>query len=224
MKRFTGHTEPWGSFIDIKINAPEVLKKEAKRYREGTVMMGTVTDPYQPVERKYALSRSLLKGLADQSFTLHIQTKSALILRDLDILRDLSHAEIGMTIVTSDEKMRRIFEPKASPIKERFAALKRLSREGLDTFVFLGPILPHITRKSLAPLLNMIYSCGVRYIYIDKMNYIKSNLWHLSRAFKRIDPRLTALYLRLDDSYYDDLVLEIEEFCDKRGLVYQRCF
>lgn len=186
--------------------------------------MGTVTDPYQPIEKKYRLTQSLLRELMDHSFNIHIQTKSALILRDLDIFKDMSHLEIGMTITTYDEKIRKIFEPEASPIKERFSVLKKISGQGIDTFVFLGPILPYITRKTLSPLLNMVHSSGIKFLYIDKMNYIKSSLWNLSKAFKQIDPKLTSLYLNLNDTYYDDVVSEIKNFCNDKGLEYYFCF
>jgi len=224
MKRFTGHREPWGRFLDIKINAPEILKREMKKYKRGTIMMGTVTDPYQPIEEKYRLTRGLLRELMHHSFHIHIQTKSALILRDLDIFKEMPHLEIGMTITTYDEKIRRIFEPGASSIKSRVSALKEISEKGIDTFVFLGPILPYITRKTLLPLLNMILSSGIKYLYIDKMNYIKSNLGNLSKALKQIDPKLTSLYLKLNNKYYNDLILEIEHFCKDNGLEYQFCF
>src|SRR5512139_2591112 len=65
MKRFTGHREPWGDFVDVKINAPQVLKKQLRRAKRGSVLVGSVTDPYQPVEKKYGLTRGCLEALLE---------------------------------------------------------------------------------------------------------------------------------------------------------------
>lgn len=145
IKKFSGHTEPWGTFVDIKISAAEMLPVKPVRYENKSIYFSSVTDAYQPLERKVELTRKIPPKLIRFQPKITIQTKSSLILRDLDWLRQFSSCEVGFTIGTTDEKLRREIEPFASPIAERIAALKRIHDAGLPTFVFIGPILPYLT-------------------------------------------------------------------------------
>ena len=109
MKRYSGHKEPWGEFVDVKINAPEVLRKQLQRAKRGTVWISSVCDPYQPLEAKYELTRRCLKELLEKQFPVNIQTKSKLVLRDMDLLTEFKEIEVGFTITTSDEKIAETF-------------------------------------------------------------------------------------------------------------------
>ena len=167
IKRFTGHKEPWGKFVDVKVNAPEVLRKQLKRGKRGTVWISSVCDPYQPLERRYRLTRGCLQALVEKQFPVVIQTKSALVLRDVDILADFEEIEVGFTITTDDEKVARLFEPGASGISERINALKTLHQEGIPTFAMLGPLLP----CNPEALVEHLQGIADRVI-IDRMNYV----------------------------------------------------
>jgi DNA repair photolyase len=103
MKRFTGHREPWGAFVDVKINAAELLAREVKKKRKGRVWISGVCDAYQPLEKKYMLTRSCLEIFVEQGWPVTIQTKSPLVLRDIAILKRSTDAEVGFTITTADE-------------------------------------------------------------------------------------------------------------------------
>ncbi|MET1160297.1 MAG: radical SAM protein [Thermoprotei archaeon] len=144
---YTWHSEArnnWGSVVIIKENLLEVLDKETKRYPRGVVGVSTITDPYQPVEAIYRLTRKSLKLLLERSFNISIQTKNTLVLRDLDIL--LEHkdkVDVGFTITGFNEKIR-ILEPYSSPPKTRVKTLEILSRKGIETWIFYGPIIPGI--------------------------------------------------------------------------------
>ncbi len=107
MKRFTGHSEPWGDFVDVKANVAHVLRRQLKRVREGTLLIGTVTDPYQPLEKRYRLTRDCLSALVPTPLEVHILTRSPLVVRDTDILRQLSHVEVGLSITTNREDVSR---------------------------------------------------------------------------------------------------------------------
>src|SRR4030066_2259053 len=131
MKRFTGHLEPWGSFVDVKINAPEVLRRELKRAEKGGIILSSVTDPYQPIEAKYMITRKCLEVLALFQFPVDILTKSPLVLRDIDIISRLNDAEAGITITTDNDDVRKIFEPHAPSISSRIEALKNLHKAGV---------------------------------------------------------------------------------------------
>jgi DNA repair photolyase len=165
MKRFTGHKEPWGQFVDVKVNAPDLLRQEITRKRKGRVWVSGVCDPYQPLEAKYKLTCQCLEMLAQNDWPVTVQTRSPLVLRDLDILREGKDFEAGMSVTTADEDMRKIFEPNAPPIKERVRALDELHRAGIRTFAMIAPMLPGA--ESLAEILIG----KVDHVILDRMNY-----------------------------------------------------
>lgn len=165
MKRFTGHKEPWGQFVDVKLNAPSLLSREITRKRKDRVWISGVCDPYQPLEAKYKLTRQCLEILVDNHWPVTIQTRSPLVLRDGDILQKGEDFEVGLSITTADEAIRKLFEPNAPPIKERVRALDELHRLGIRTYAMIAPILPQ--SESLAEIL----AGKVEYVILDRMNY-----------------------------------------------------
>jgi len=130
MRRFTGHKEKWGEFVDVKINAPEVLARDIKKKRMGRIWVSGVCDPYQSVEKRYRLTRSCLEILLENQWPVTVQTKSALVLRNIEIMENIKDIEVGFSITTAKEKIRRLFEPGASSIKERIYALDILHSRG----------------------------------------------------------------------------------------------
>jgi DNA repair photolyase len=169
MKRFTGHREPWGEFVDVKINAPDLLSKEINRKRPGTVWISGVCDPYQPLEKKYELTRKCLEVVIGCGWPATVQTKSPLVLRDIDLFKRGDNVEVGLSIATADDDMRRLFEPNAPPIEERIKALGGLHHEGIRTYAMIAPMLPGA--EGLAAQL----SGKVNYVLIDRMNYHYGN-------------------------------------------------
>jgi len=165
MKRFTGHKEPWGEFVDVKINASNLLQVEIKRKNRGSVWISGVCDPYQPLEAKYKLSRSCLEILEEHNWPVIVQTRSPLILRDMDILKKARDFEVGFTVTTMDDGIRKLFESSAPPIKDRLNALDVLHRAGIRTYAMIAPMLPGA--ESLAEALEG----KVDYIIVDRMNY-----------------------------------------------------
>jgi DNA repair photolyase len=170
MPRYTGHAgEHWGSFVDVKINVPERLADELERGVKGTVWLSSVTDPYQPIERKYLLTRRCLELLAQYDINVIVQTKSSLVLRDVDVFLDLKDVEVGLTLTTPCRTTAKLFEPRAPTPQKRVKTLKALHDAGIRTFAFIGPLLPGEPKK----LAEMLVEC-VDYVLIDKMNYRKS--------------------------------------------------
>jgi DNA repair photolyase len=165
MKRFTGHAEPWGAFVDIKVNAAELLAKEVMKKKRGRVWISGVCDPYQPLERKYRLTRRCLAVLVENNWPITVQTKSALVLRDIDILKKASEVEVGFTITTADERMRKIFEPGAPPIAKRIEAMEQLHTEGIRTFAMIAPVLPG------AEKLPELLRDNADHVLVDRLNY-----------------------------------------------------
>jgi DNA repair photolyase len=174
MKRFTGHKEPWGEFVDVKINAPELLRKEIQKKKMGTVWMSGVCDPYQPLEAKYRLSRKCLEILVQNHWSVVIQTRSPLVLRDMDLFRKTNNIEVGLSITTADDAIREIFEPHAPSIRQRLQAIDTLHRHGIRTYVMIAPLLPEAEN-----LISMLAG-KVDYITIDRMNYS-----HADRIYKK---------------------------------------
>jgi DNA repair photolyase len=135
--------ENWGKIVYVKANLIDALRRDVRRLRPGVVGIGTITDPYQPPEALYRLTRRALKILLDNGFHASIQTKNTLILRDLDILRHYRRlVDVGFTITTLDYSVSQRLEPGASPPKARAEAIRRLSSEGIDTWIFYGPVIP----------------------------------------------------------------------------------
>jgi DNA repair photolyase len=165
MKRFTGHKEPWGQFVDVKVNAPDLLKLEITRKKTDRVWISGVCDPYQPLEAKYKLTRQCLETLAHNNWPVTVQTRSPLVLRDIDILSMGQDFEVGLSITTADDGIRKLFEPNAPPINERVRALDELHQAGIRTCVMIAPILPQA--ESLATILDG----KVDYVRVDRMNY-----------------------------------------------------
>ena len=179
IKRFTGHKEEWGEFIDVKINAPKMLEKEIKKKEKGNVWISGICDPYQPIEGKYQLTRKCLEILLKYQWSVTIQTKSPLVLKDLDLLKKFKEIEVGFTITTSEDDVRKIFEPKAPPIQERIRALEKIHNEGIKTFAMVAPVLPGA--KELFQKLKG----KVDYVILDRMNYHYADWVYQKYNFKK---------------------------------------
>jgi len=165
MKRVTGHREPWGEFVDVKINAADLLRVEINKKKRGRVWISGVCDPYQPLEEKYKLTRQCLEILAQNNWPVIIQTRSPLVLRDIDILKETLDFEVGFSVTTADEGIRKLFEPNAPPINDRIKALDELHKAGIRTYAMIAPMLPG------AEGLGELLKGKVDYLLIDRMNY-----------------------------------------------------
>ncbi len=202
MKRFSGHKEPWGNFVDVKINAADLLQVEIVKKKRGSVWVSGVCDPYQPLESKYKLTRKCLEILAHHDWPVTIQTRSTLVLRDLDIIRRVENIETGFSITTADDDIRKLFEPYASPIKERIKALDELHQSGIKTYAMIAPILP-----GAEPLAETLKG-KVDYILVDRMNYHYAN-W----VYKKY-----RLQDSLSDEFFRNTSRKIADFCMEFGM------
>jgi DNA repair photolyase len=165
MKRFTGHKEPWGEFVDIKTNGPELLQGEVRKMRPSRVWVSGVCDSYQPLEKRYEVTRKCLEVLVRHDWPITVQTKSSLVLRDIDLLRRTDKVEVGLSVTTGDEEVRQLFEPSAPSIKERIKALEELHLAGIRTFAMIAPMLPK-AEELVTTLVGK-----VDYVLVDRMNY-----------------------------------------------------
>ena len=202
MKKFSGHSEPWGEFVDVKINAADLLQIEINRKRKGVVWVSGVCDPYQPLEEKYMLTRRCLEILTQNSWPVVIQTRSPLVLRDMDILKKAVNMEVGFSITTADDSIRELFEPHAPSITDRLRALEELHNSGIRTYAMIAPLLPGA--EALAEYLEG----KVDYILVDRMNYHYADWIY----------RKYGLEDRLSDDFFYRTAREIANICRKSGI------
>lgn len=202
MRRFTGHREPWGEFVDVKVNAPDLLRREIVRKPVGTVWVSGVCDPYQPLERQYRLTRQCLEILVENQWPICVQTRSPLVLRDLDVLRLGSRLEVGFTITTGDDEIRRLFEPRASSVQERLESLAVLHEAGIKTFAMIAPILPG------AEKLPELLAGKVGHVLVDRLNYDYGNWVYKQHELE---------YARTD-AYFESVARELAADCARLGI------
>ena len=219
--------EEWGTYVDVKVNALQCLARELPRKKRGVVLLSSVTDPYQPLEREWRLTRGCLQLLLDYDFPTNIQTKSTLVLRDLDLLQRFSDIEVGFTITTIDDEIRGIFEPHASPVEKRLEALRVLSDSGIPTYAFLGPMLPYLSEEGLEGLLRELAQIGVDRVLVDRLNIKAGNWPPIRRALEKNFPHLLPSFasaLRQGSKYYEGLRLKVSSLARELGLPVYFCY
>ena len=212
MRRFSGHLQdPWGTFVDVKVNLLDVLGKELPRRPGGSIWLSSVCDPYQPLERKYELSRGVIDLVSrDSRFSLSVLTKSSLVLRDLDLLERMKDGvDVGFTITTFNSEAQSIFEPYASSVNDRVKALGKLNEAGIDTWAFIAPILPHATESDLETGLQRLAESGVKRLMTDRYNARGMIMRQTIEAYERWKPDIDVAKVRgllwHGDKYYRDL-------------------
>lgn len=175
----------WGRVVVVKKNLVDVLREEVARYKPGTVGVGTITDPYQPVEAIYGLTRRSIETLVAKGFQVSIQTKNPLVLRDLELLAEhRSLVDVGFTITTLEWRKASLIEPSAPPPRARALALRKLAGKGVKTWVFYGPIIPGFNDgdEEIEVITSLAAETGSA-LYYDPLHvkpFMKSPLYPLS--------------------------------------------
>jgi DNA repair photolyase len=226
MRRFTGHTEPWGQFLDVKVNAPEVLRKTLQRRKtplsEG-VFLSSVTDLYQPAEAKYQLTRRILEVLLEFQVPVDILTKSDLVLRDLDLLQQFTHCHVGLSLMTTDDDLARRMEPFATPPTRRLQALHTLCTAGLTTYAFISPYVP-----SLSNLEHIVTALAgkVSEIGVEALNIKAGNWSGVAATLAQYYPAQLALCQQhvKDAAYWDVLEQQTRELAAQQQMAFMGFF
>ena len=217
MKRFTGHTEPWGDFLDVK-HWPRI--RDPGRYRGKDIFIGSVTDPYLPEEAEFRRTRELLEQLKDGGAGISIATKSDLVLRDLDLIASFPRARVSWSVNTLDERFRSEMD-RAPPIRDRLEAMKRFHDAGVRTTCFISPIFPGITDPREI-ILKAADRCNL--VWLENLNlrggFRKDILDRISAEHPDLLPLYRSIYGEKDNSYWEDLDAEMRDFCDNMGLEY----
>ena len=219
MKRFTNHPEPWGEFLDIKY-WPEI--KHPEKYTGKELFFGSVTDPYNPQEETYGRTRALLEQLRGSGIRLSIQTKSDLVLRDIDLIRSFPDARVGFSINTLDEAFRESMDNAVS-IERRLAAMKALYDAGIRTTCFISPIFPGITNCK-AIIDRVKDQCNL--VWLENLNlrgsYKGVILDYIRLNYLELMPLYEEIYNHGSRLYWETLDAQMREYAQQNGLEYVR--
>jgi len=224
MKRFTGHTEPWGSFVDIKINAPDLIPEGTNKYREKSITISSVTDPYQPIERKYKITRKILERLIPLQPNLDLITKSDLVVRDIDLFKQFKNCIVVLSFSITDEKLRKQVELLSSPAKQKINALKELHKAKIPTALFISPIFPQIT--DWVKMINKTKSFVDEY-WFENLNLYPSIKGEIFNFLRKNKPELIEKYKEIyskNSNYWNIEENKIIEFCKKNKVIYKIYF
>lgn len=215
MKRFTGHNEEWGSFIDIKYCDKPINKK---RLENKSVFLSSVTDCYNRFEEKYEITRNILEQLVDVNCALSISTKSDLILRDIDLLKKCKNLTVSMSINTLDEEFKNDMD-NADSIKNRLNALQKLNENGIKTVLFMSPIFPEITdfRSIIEKSREFIDEYWFENLNL-RGGYKKVILSYIGEKRPELIGLYNDIYNCKKTMYWESLADEIEEYCNKNSI------
>ena len=219
--------------IYAKTNAPDLVRAELRAARDQglPIALGTATDPYQPAELQFRITRQILEVIREfQGVTLSITTKSVLILRDLDLLAaiaDKNRLSVHLTITTTDPRLARLLEPKAPPPAKRLEAVQLLAAAGIRVGVNAMPILPGLTdsKASLEDLVQQAAEAGAKFVHGQLLflmpSAMKQFMPFLEREFPRLVKRYRTLYAKsayLQGEYKDQLATLMAELRARYGL------
>lgn len=220
MSKFNGHeNEVWGQYISYKENAIEVLRKDILKIKENeNIFAGSVTDVYQPIEKKLQLTRQALEIFKQNQINLNILTKSDLVTRDIDILKNMKNVNVGISLGCSNDKFVKVIEPGAKSINERINALKTLKEANITTYVFMSPIIPYVTK--LEDNFKNI-SQYVDYVMGETLNLKRVDMKVLRESLgKLFDVQKVNKIIKIctDEKYLIAVRSEFYRLCEKYGV------
>lgn len=222
MKRFTGHSEDWGTFIDIKEYQSNKLPANLN---DKVILLSSVTDPYNPYELKYHNSRKILELLKNSGANIEILSKSDLMVHDIELLKQIPNLTVGISMNTLDDNFRKEMEPNAPSIERRIKALKTLYSEGISTYLFISPIFPYIS--DISSIVEVVHN------FVDKICFENLNLRgaskdiilnYISTEYPKYLPDYRNIYNKGDTSYWKNLELQIDELSKKYNIPFINFF
>ena len=205
--------EKWGSFVDVKINAHELLEKKLNSLKKrkkskdfGKIFFSSVTDPYLGLEAKYKITWKCLQVLVDFGYqgNVSILTKSPLVTRDIDLFKKLKRITVGLTVTTLQDRVVRFLEGNAPPASARIKALKKLNDNNISTYAFVGPLLPYFTarKEKLNQLFSELKKVGVKEIWLEHINLNPKIKNRLFKYLKKEAPELIPEFQKADTQEY----------------------
>jgi DNA repair photolyase len=194
--------EEWGNYVYVKTNAVELFRKHLScmRNKKASILLSSVTDPYQGVEAKYKLTRGILEALVEIDYQgiISILTKSSMVRRDIELFKKLKNIEVGLTVTSAEDKLCRFMEARSSKASVRLKVLKELNDIGITTYAFIGPLMPYcyMDLKKLDELFKKIAKTGTKEIYVEHLN-LKPYI------LKRLAPLLEERHKYIQNIYKD---------------------
>lgn len=217
MKRVTNHPEPWGTFLDVKNWTPI---RNPQRYKGKSIIIGSVTDAYHPLEEKYKRTRLFLEQIQGSGANLIITTKSDLVLRDLDLIKTFPNPLVSWSINTLDEKFRADMDS-ASTIEQRINAMKIFHNAGIRTTCFISPIFPGIT-DVLAIIEQIKDKCD--YIWLENLNlrgsYKSAIMGYIINNYPALVPLYKEIYEDKIRKHWINLNKRMERYVAENGYMY----
>jgi len=213
----------WGRRVEIRSNLPNLLVNELK-HKTGTIGLGTITDPYQPVEKFACVTRKCLEVMLRSTCQICLHTKSDLITRDLDILERFRKLEVGFTLTTGSDDLAALLEPAAPPPSSRFKAIRKLTDEGMDVFVMVSPIIPMVTDSDLLNFAERVADTGVKRVIVDRLRLRKGMLDRIiNKIREKIDPAEFCRRVK-SESYIENVEGETATVFECLGLEVEMAF
>lgn len=217
----------WGDYVYVKINAVPLFERELAKLRQAghapSILLSSVTDAYQGAEKKYRLTRGILEVLAREPYpgVIGILTKSPLVLRDIDLLAAIPRSQVGLTVTTTDDRLSRFLEVRAPLASRRLETLAVLNARGVETYAFVGPLLPHFRydRVALDALFSDLARAGVRSLYVEHINLRPYIRQRMQRALRSASPEVQAVYRDAQsDEHRQALDTIVSDLLAKHGL------
>lgn len=219
MSSFSKHSEAWGEFIDVKRTSKKINTFKIKNKK---VMISTVTDPYNSCEEKYEITRMIMDQLVKSEAFISVVTKSKLVLRDIDLLKQMKHVEVVISICLLDENLKLKLEPYSSSIKERLETLKELKQNNIKTIVFISPIIPEITDYKKIIEETKDYTDEYWFDKLNLRNSFKTNMFNfIGEEFPMYKTLYDDIYNKKDSKYFTDLSEDISKYCKLNGITYK---
>ncbi|MDR0542256.1 MAG: radical SAM protein [Dysgonamonadaceae bacterium] len=220
--------------VRAKKDATDILENELQTKRnKGVIGIGAMSDSYNPLEKQYEITRKALKLISRYGFGVSIETKSDLIVRDIDIFKEISRRQniiIKLTVTTSDDDLSRIIEPNVCCTSRRFKAIKQLSDNGLFSGVLLTPVLPFITdsEENIRKIIRLSYENGAKFIWSMGGVTLRENqrIYFYSQLDKHFSGLKDTYKNRFGDSYVCSSMNKkipaiLKHECEKYGLLYK---
>ena len=217
MKRFTRHTEEWGTFLDVK-RWPEI--KNPRKYRGQRVVIGSVTDGYNPLEERFGNTRKLLEQLKDSGADILICTKSDLVLRDLDLLKEMERVTVSWSVNTLDEDFKNDMDSAVS-IERRIAAMKKVYDAGIRTVCFVAPVFPELTEIEEI-FVHVKDQCDL--FWLENLNlrggFKKTVMDYIAEKYPQLNPLYDEIYNRHDRTYFEALEQRAKAIAQKYDCLF----
>lgn len=221
MKRFTNHSEAWGSFIDIKRCDKPISKK---KLQGKSVFLSSVTDCYNPFEEKYENTRKILEQLISIDCELNISTKSQLILRDIDLLKQCKNLKVSVSVNTLDEQFKSDMD-RASSIGKRLETIETLHENGIYTVLFMSPIFPGITDYKEIIVKTHRFVDGYWFENLNlRGSYKQDILSYIKNAYPQLVELYDEIYVKGNMGFWNNLSVEIEEYCVEHSIKHINYF